>query len=267
MTPRVRLNVRDTENGYRSVPISLAPANYDQNRTSAAVQSYVEQVVLFLQALGQTDHALFDLTDVRFKVDDAVLLERFKELTTENADVSDPDAYLVLGYKALSREATDPLSFAVLGGALVLKGKWELAFANLSRAKQLLDDPSVVAGFKFKNEQGGSLEQRYISAHLMELLSVAQSNIGYAQSADLSIRTAKNGFQQINDSEGVSRCDRIAAHFLLRRHEIDAAIARLQDSTSVISSYKTLVFLGSLQASQGKLDDALKSSRFRYEPA
>ena len=259
LTPRIRLSVRDSENGSRSVPISLAPTSFDAGRTSIAVQNYVDQVTLFLRALGQSDHALFDLTDVRFKVDDALLLDRFKALTTEDTDALDPDAYLVLGYKALSREAADPLSFAILGGALVLKGKWELAATNLSRAKQLLEDPSAAVSFRSNNARGPSFERTYVSAHLMELLSVAQSNIGYSESADSSIRMAKVEYQRINDPEGISRSDRIAARLLLRRHEIDAAVARLQDSTAVISSYKTLILLGSLQASQGKLGDAIKS--------
>jgi tetratricopeptide (TPR) repeat protein len=259
-TPRIRVNVHDPENGSRSVPISLAPTNFDPGKYRRVAKNYVEQVRLLLEALNGAETTLADLTDVHFQINDTGLLSRFLNITTENASESaETEHSLVLGYKSLSRESSNPLSFAILGAGFLQKGKFELAETNLSRAVQLLESTNQAESPWFSKGEHSESERKLIDAHCLELLAVAQSSIGYFQAADRSVRTSIDLFRQIHDPRSVGRVRRVAAQISLKNHDIESAIRGLEADESLSSDYKSLTFLGSLEASQGKLEEASKN--------
>jgi tetratricopeptide (TPR) repeat protein len=252
-TPRIRLNVHDVKDGFRSVPISLAPATFNANRFTSVARNYVEQALLFFDALDYADTTVSDLTELRAKIDDTSLFSQFMKTGTDSEN-PDAESLLMLGYRSLSRQSLDPLSFAILGSAFAQKGKFELAAANLTRAIQLLNSSTQVE--QQPAPLGNETERTRFEAHCLELLAVAQSGLGYFQAADDSTRRAVARFRQIQDADAVARVVRVAAQISLKNNQVATAIQLLKQDSSTETNYKNLILLGSLLASDGKLEDA-----------
>jgi tetratricopeptide (TPR) repeat protein len=257
LTPRIRMNVRDGDR-LRSVPITLMQADLDPSKIASVERSYFEQIRLFFEALGESSLALLELTNLNFQIDEAEQFSKFKLFDLEATDPPDADAYLILGYKLLSRELASPLSFSILGVAFLQKGKWELAIASLSRAMQLAQDQIIFLNSSAASPvRADAIDRDFFVAHCWELLASAQLNAGFADDAGLSLAKARAQFKMINDPKGVGRVNRISAKLTLRTQGAAKAIQQLKEGSVDQSDYRSLLLLGTLEASKGNLDEAL----------